>query len=260
MDGEQRAGALALLARIVERSQRHEAVPFVYRFIRAKNGRAPLARLIWDGGGRGGEVRLKLYLCITLMATRHPHDIQRPPTPRAWARLLGLPPAAGARRVNNALRWLADRDLIALEPRTAAPDTITLRSADGDGKPYVARSGRYVSLPLGFWAHGWILDLSATGIALLLVLMELQGGRDGVQYVTAERREEYGLSPDTWTRATKELQRLELLTLGRTPQGDDEFIYTRMRNTFRIDVDRLNAPPPARALVDHDDNEIRGTS
>lgn len=233
---------MTLLARAVDRSGRHENVPFAPAFVRSRDGRPPLARLVFDGGGRGGAVRLKLYLCITLMATGSPHDIKQPPTARAWARRLALPQDTGPRRVNNALKWLETNQLISLEPRVGAPAMIKLLSASGDGSPYVARGPRWISIPLGLWREGWLLDLSATALALLLVLMELQGGRDGAQSVPRERRFEYGLSADTWTRATKELVRRGLLTVGRTPQGDNEFVYNRMRNTYRVHVERLSVP------------------
>ena len=245
MASELRDDALSSLVRAVDRSKRHDSVPFAVSFIRAKGDKAPLASLIYAGGGRGGEVRLKLYLCITMMATQAPHDLKTPPTPKAWARLLALPQTTGPRRVNSNLKWLESNGFIAFEPRVGAPAKIVLLSVGGAGEPYVRPSltSRYVSMPLGLWSHGWLIDLSATAIALLLVLMELQGGREGARYVPSDRRAEYGLSPGTWTRGRKELEACGLLTVRRTPQGGD-FVYNRMRNLYRVDEDRLNSPSP----------------
>ncbi|MEV0971367.1 hypothetical protein [Microtetraspora glauca] len=121
---------------------------------------------------------------------------------------------------------------------------ITLLSAEGDGGEYVRppEQGRYVGVPIELWTEGWIIDLSATGLALLFILMELQGGHKMPRYVTTYRREAYGLSADTWTRARKELEHNGLLKVHRIPQGGD-FDYQRLRNTYWIHVDRLKAPP-----------------
>jgi hypothetical protein len=42
-------------------------------------------------GGRGGEVRLKLYFCLTLIATKPPHKIRERTPARTWAEMLALP-------------------------------------------------------------------------------------------------------------------------------------------------------------------------
>jgi hypothetical protein len=190
-------------------------------------------------------VRLRLYLYITMRATRPPHDIREPPTPQRWAERLAIPPKTGARRVNNALNWLEENNLIRREARPGAPAKIILLSAAGDKKPYTPREeGRWVNVPLGFWTHGWLLDLPPTSIALLFILLELQGGRDNThQPVSQQRRREYGLSPASWTEATDVLRQQGLLDVKHTPQGDDEFTYNRIRNAYLIDKDRLSRPP-----------------
>ena len=103
---ESRANAITLLARAVERSHRVHYVPYSRTFVRSLPAMPdfipptpPLARLIQ--GGRGGEVRLKLYLLLTLIATRYPYDIRNPQTPATLARTLDLAPATGSRRVTS---------------------------------------------------------------------------------------------------------------------------------------------------------------
>jgi hypothetical protein len=203
----------------------------------------PLARLLQ--GGRGGSVRLRLYLCITMMATQAPYDLKSPPTPETWARMLGLAENTGARRVSRSLKWLSDHKFIALDPRPGRPAAITLLNAGGFGGKYKRppEDGRYVGMPVELWTQGWVLTLSATALALLFALVEHQGGYDQARYVLADRRGRYGLSPDTWTLARKELERENLLTVTRTPMGGD-FDYRRMRNAYWVDLAALKARSP----------------
>jgi hypothetical protein len=71
-----------------------------------------------------------------------------------------------------------------------------------------------VSIPLGFWSKGWLLELSPVAIAVLFTLRERLGGYEQPQYLLPDRRESYGLSHDTWTRGSRELEEDELLTVG----------------------------------------------
>lgn len=252
MSADLRSVALERLLVNVKKSGRHKAVPFHPAFIRQKRRRPPLARLIFDGGGQGGAVRLRLYLYITLVASGAPYDLKQPPVPKAWAERLALPPATGARRVNDALAWLEENELIKLRSRPGGPDKITLLSARGDGTKYAPRTGPgyagyYVSVPLGFWREGWLITLSPTAIALLFALIELQSGREGPQTVSPERKAEYHLSRDTWTRATRELKNHGILKVGRTAQDGNEFVYNRVRNTYWVNLERLNTPPAEQA-------------
>jgi hypothetical protein len=84
--------------------------------------------------------------------------------------------------------------------------------------------------------------MSGTALALLIMLLDLQGGRGGPQWISpAQARRRYDLSPDTWTKGIKELKNLELLTVSRLPQGDF-FDYQRMRNTYWVHEDKLQGP------------------
>jgi hypothetical protein len=236
--------ALRLLEKAASRAGRRGNVPFPLAFVRSSDetSKPPLARLVQ--GGRGGEVRLKLYLCITMMATAEPFDIRQPPTPQSWARMLALPPDTGDRRVNAALRWLNDNGYVQVTRRPGNTPAIRLLSVWEPGAQFVRASsqGRYLGVPIEFWTNGWILQLSATGIALLFALLESQGGYKEPRYLLRERRASYGLSHNTWTNARKELEAHRLLTVQRVPQGSF-FDYKRLRNTYRVDEARLLDKP-----------------
>lgn len=241
--------ALLLLRDLVKRSQRTTGVPFAEAFIRRAadtDPAPPLTRLM--RGGQGGEVRLKLYLTMSLLAVRAPFDLPAIAA-RSWAEALDLPDPEhnGARRVTDAIDWLADNKLLAAERRQGAPSPVRLLSQDGLGEPYIRPTpgGRYVRLGLGLWYHGWIVRLSGTGLALLIVLLDLQGGRFQPQWISpAKAGRRYDLSPDTWTKALKELRQLELLKVSRQIQGDF-FDYRRMRNAYWVDQNELTAPEEA---------------
>ncbi|MFD7940761.1 hypothetical protein ACFV4T_40725 [Streptomyces sp. NPDC059755] len=160
--------------------------------------------------------------------------------------MLALPPDTGPRRVNSNLKWLNDNGFIKLEPRRGNTPSIKLISTEDPDGPYVRASeqGRYVGMPMEFWSQGWIVHLSATGIALLFVLLEALGGYTEPRYIPSERRSSYGLSHNTWTKARKELEHNGFLLVKRTPQGSD-FDYQRLRNSYWVDEDRFFDPPGA---------------
>ncbi len=93
-----------------------------------------------------------------------------------------------------------------------------------------------------FWRRGWILHLSATGIAVLFALLESQGGYKQARYIPKERRDSYGFSHNTWTKARKELERHGFLTVQRTPQGSN-FDYQRLRNSYWVEEERFKDEP-----------------
>jgi hypothetical protein len=238
-----------LLQRAVARSQRPRSVPLHIHFLQGdgKGRKSPLSVAL--RGGRGGEVRIKLYLSVILMATSPPYNIRRPIPARVWAEMLGLPDPAvnGARRIADALNWLDKHQLIALERRKGAPPAIWLLDPKCDGSKYARPTVRWVPVPLALWEKQWITTLSGGGLALLLVLLDLQGGKKtsaDAPWVTKEQREKFGLSDDTWTRATAELKSYGLLEVHRIPQSQD-LDWLRLRNTYWIDKDALSDHPPA---------------
>ena len=240
-------------------SRRGTGIQLPVGFVRAQGdaARPPVARMLRDGrssrGGRGGAVRLKLYLCLNLLAARAPHGVRRIPA-RAWAEALNLrdPSGLGARRVSDALAWLDEAKMITVRRERGDSPVITLLDPTGNGSEY-KRYSPYVQVPLGFWREQWIVRLSGSGVALLIVLLDLQGGKKSRQdapWLPTRQRARYGLSDDTWTRASKELAEQGLLTIDRIPQGRD-FDFRRMRNTYWIDKSRLAEPD-----LDYPDNSL----
>jgi hypothetical protein len=237
-----------MLEQAVKRSKRRSGIQLPPGFVRSRaDGEVPpIAKLL--RGGRGGEVRLKLYLTMILIAARAPHRIENVPA-GVWAEMLDLhdPFGLGARRVSDALQWLAKEHFIERVSRRGNPPTVRLRSVVGDGMPFDRGRGIYLSVPLGLWEHHWITRLSGSGLALLLVILDLQGGRNASNppSLPGPLRRRNGLSDDTWTRASRELKILGLLQIRKQPQGQRErFDSRRMRNTYWIDKAKLNAPMP----------------
>src|SRR5690349_10721147 len=76
-------------------NRRRAGAPVRTAFVIAEEGRVrpPMAELLSSttgsgGGGRGGQVRLKLYLSLLWVCAKAPYEAIRPA--RAWAALLGL--------------------------------------------------------------------------------------------------------------------------------------------------------------------------
>jgi hypothetical protein len=238
--------AAYLLVQAVKKSKRTSGIQLPLGFVRSERhgGDPPLARML--RGGRGGEVRLKVYLTMILIAARHPHYIENVPA-RAWAETLNLddPVGLGARRISDALRWLDEHRFVSVTSHRGVPPTVQLRSALGDGAAFDRGRRVYLSVPVGLWEHHWLTQLSGTGLALLLVLLDLQGGRkeSNPPSLPGPLRRRYGLSDDTWTRGTRKLRELGLLQVRKQPYGRD-FDFRRMRNTYWIDKTMLSAPMP----------------
>jgi len=104
------------LERVIKISKRQSGIQLPPSFIRwpivgrrrsqteVGQSPTPLAQML--RGGHGGEVRLKLYLTVTLLATDRPFDITRQIANRTWAEMLALaePETKGARRITDAWR------------------------------------------------------------------------------------------------------------------------------------------------------------
>jgi hypothetical protein len=185
------------------------------------------------------------------------HEVAFPA--RAWAELLDLsdPGGAGQRRVRDALTWLEDARLIAIERNPGRPPTVSLRREDGSGKPYVAplrapkskktgklaRQNWSVLLPAAFWTNGWALALPTAALALLLVMLDLERSDGEPAWIAPElAQERFGLSEDTWTRGVRELEAHGLLRIRRQPVGAS-LSWKRVRNNYKLRLSRLNSEP-----------------
>lgn len=99
-----------------------------------------------------------------------------------------------------------------------------------------------MSIPLGFWSKGWLLELSPVAVAVLFALRERLGGYEQPRYLLPDRRESYGLSHDTWTRGSRELEDNGLLTVSTITEGE-EYAYTRRRRTYWLNMALLDMRP-----------------
>lgn len=233
------------LAKAIERSKRKTSVGLPLEFVRNQadpDAGTPLAKLLQ--GGRGGEVRLKLYLCLRLLTTKPPYDIRQGIRSSYWAETLGLsdPETNGSRRTVQALAWLDRNGYIRLQRRPGLPSALELVNPLDRTKPFEVKGPRYVTLPLDVWSQEWIVALSGPALALFVVLREVTGGKDTPQPLATGRHAEYGLSEDTWTRAIAELTDHGLLHVSRVTDVID-LDKRRTRNAYLLDEVRLQLPP-----------------
>ncbi|WP_145978717.1 hypothetical protein [Granulicoccus phenolivorans] len=242
------AEALNKLRRFVERSKRSSSVRFPVSFVRSQLDSAtpPLARLVISGG-----VRLNMHLLLALMATRDPFEISEPPPASYFAQALALPnpDTAGARRVTDALTWLHDHEYIVRTRRPGKTAHIRLLHHGSAN----TGAGRYVAAPLALWNQGWILTLPARAVGIYLVLKEATGGNaNKAATLPGTRKAQYGLSPDTWTRATHELEMAGLLTVKEVfakASPTDEWEPKRRRLEYRLTDTVLDLGPSTLSRV-----------
>lgn len=204
-------------------------------------------------------VRLKLELSMLWLAARAPHELIY--SARAWAVLLDLPAAEGrgARRVQDAVRWLEQNQFIDIMLRLGQPSTVQLRSENGDGQPYelpgqaynrlrnnreAAEAHRYIQLPNEFWTNGWLAALSGPAVAMLLVLYAELGqdppATTDLWFSPRQADRQYGLSEDTRSKGLRELRATGLITARRKSITPDVFDFRRLRNVYRIVPARLD--------------------
>lgn len=241
---EEEEQVLRTLRNAVERAKRTSvALPVQLVRSREYGADAELARLLRgdrdDRPGRGGAVRLKLYLTLVMRATRHPHHLDPMPAYH-YAKLLGLPDpmGGGRRRITQALAWLDREGFIKLVGRgRGSSPTIKVKrvykTRGYDGPPFVR-------VPSEMWTNGWIVHLSGRAVALWIVLKELTGSKKapGGAWATGEHKDQYGLSADTWTRATRDLVDAGLLEVEPVIERPD-FGQERRRQKYRLLEARL---------------------
>lgn len=250
--------AAVLLAKALEHSKEvakvvdgslgaRKAVPIRNSFVRNDNPDedAPLKTLVTGGGGRGAAVPVMLYVALIWKCAKKPFDVKLPA--RKWAELLGLPDSSGkgARRVANALQTLAELSLIKLEKVHGEASRVTLLDESGDGSEYdlpstaYSRGGLkrdlYFKVSGKLWTSGKFQQLSAPGLAMLLILLQEGGHKPSndplvnisqvlpqgkeVWFTTENFPRRYGISASMRSRGTKELEAAKLLRTKRRPVG-----------------------------------------
>lgn len=243
--------ALARLNGLVTRSERKSGVRLEIGFVRGDGISVPPLVGLFRGErghqvGRGGEVRLKLWLSLALLAAKSPYVIRQPMPTRVWAETLGLPDpdGRGSRRIADAIGWLDDHGFVTAtrrQGRAAGLEVIYPNPA----KAHRASKGRWVVAPVQLWSQGWIVTLSGAALVVLLDMIELTnaGKVAAPRSLDLARKLEYGLSDDTWGRATQELEDVGLLTVGSWVT--EENFVRRRRNTYVFENQVLDHGPAA---------------
>lgn len=221
------------------------------------------------GGGRGGQLRLKLYLSLLWICAKPPHEVVRPA--RAWAGLLGLddPAGRGTRRVQDAMRDLQERNMVVIRNRGSAANGVTPLIEWGTGQPYstppeaynhfqlrgaspeTLAAHRYFRLPSSLWTSGLIARLGGPGLAMLLVLRCEQQGTDGkpVWFSPDRALNRFGLAESTRRQGLDQLRAEGLVTSVQqrlSESGDFIDVYRRrLVHTLTMESDDGPAATPA---------------
>lgn len=171
-------------------------------------------------GGRGGEVRLKLYLSVLWLAVKKPHLVQEPAF--SWAVLLGLPDpeGKGKRRIQDAVDWLAENEYLARKPVPGKPPMIELLHDSGTGEKYSSpiapkptASPTYRKLEPTFWTNGWMAVLSGAALVIWLAYLDERGASDEAGWLSpSQTRERYSISDDTRKKGLAELKSFGLIS------------------------------------------------
>lgn len=220
-----------------------------------------LARVL--RGGRGGEVRLKLLLSFLWFQTDGRRPVPLTYRAQAWAALLGLdqPATAGARRVNEAIKWLEKNGFITVESQPGLANKITVLNETGDGTPYTppgyaanrlrdkpeGLKHLYVQIPADLWTKGYIAVLSGAALAFYLLLLDQYGpGKititEPVWFSPKVLADRYDLSDDTRAKGMKQLNDYGLITIKRQPINPDDFDLERIRNTYTLNPEVIESP------------------
>lgn len=225
----------------------------------------PMAQLL--RGGRGGEVKLKVYLSLLWVAVADPYDVSMPGS--SWAQLAGLPDprGRGAHRVNGALRKLVDAHLLQAQAKPGQASRFLLLEETGTGRKYQPPGKRigtlksagkdftehlYLQVPNSLWTNGWLARLNGPALAMLLVLIAQAGGRstEDLWFSPGVADQRFHLSAETRKRGLDQLAELKLVTVGRRPVARSAFDTVRLRNTYSLSLKQLDeqAPPPRPEL------------
>ncbi|WP_433527754.1 hypothetical protein ACQPZ2_44245 (plasmid) [Nocardia pseudovaccinii] len=210
---------------------------------------------------------VKLYLALLWRLSAEPFDTSIPA--RKWAELLGLPDPTtrGARRIHDALRILEADKLVRITAQPGEGSKIQLLEESGRGGAYTLPSTAfqraakdkeiehfYFKVPTTLWTAGHIQSMSAPALAMLLVCLSNHKASEGkrIWWSTKIFPEQYGLSPATRARGTKELQDRDLLSVTKelvtdSPHSSRTFTRERVRNIYQLINDATipkRAPTP----------------
>lgn len=199
-------------------------------------------------GGRGGDVRLRLFLSLLWISVKSPHATEFPA--RGWAELFGLedPDAGGAKRVTEGMNWLVEQRLLRAAKQPGRPSKIWIMNEDGKGGLYTLPGKSrhaYFKVPVAFWLNGWIAVLSGRAIALLLILIDWHSSHatDDFWISPSRSRDLYDISPDTWTSGLQELKSQGLVSVRRVPVNESAFGWRRLRNRYLLNWVALDQKP-----------------
>lgn len=230
--------AIEAMGRATKRSQRKSSVNFPITYVKRADATPTAARLL-----QSHELRLKLHMTLVMQATQAPHTLPDRPT-QSLAQLLNFGRDTGPRRANDAKKWLVANKLLTPARLPDGKPGLLLLHPEGSGEQWEGNGARWVGVPFDLWEKNWILRLSGRAIAVLMALIELNGGSehpDG-ELMGGHRKKQYGLSDDTWTRATKELEGFGLLRTKTVYWGDDDY-ERRKRKRYRVMKEALASAP-----------------
>ncbi|MBD1540343.1 hypothetical protein HC749_19550 [Arthrobacter sp. S13_S34] len=254
------AGSLDKADEIQDGAGKRISAPVRKWFVRSRDGQAPMLSVLYsgsNGGGRSGYVSIKVLLSLIWKTSKPPFETVM--TAPALAELLDLPDAAGkgARRVRDAIKALAEANLIRLVPRPGTSPLIQLMNETGNGADYALPSTSYVrsqrtkpnqesvtdpnlyfQLPAELWTEGFLQALRGPGLVMLLILLAEQANKKPVWFAGTEFFDRYRISPSTRTKGTKELVDLGMLTVTSAALpatwGGSTFEQQRRRYEYRL--------------------------
>lgn len=250
----------------VRRLAHAESAAIRYGFIGRPTAEAPVPPLAsMVKGGRGGAVRLKLYLSLLWLA-RNQEAPYFSYSAQDWAVLQGLPDPTGlgARRVQDAFRWLEGATLVELDRRPGVATGVRLLDDGGTGASYVSpgiamsrskgnsrsrTDHRYIQLKADFWTNGWVVELSAAAIAMYLVVLHEQRGdsAEAVWIAPSVGQNTYCLSTDFRSSGFRELVDLGVLTKSRQAVHRGAFSgRERARNIYQLVPNAMAHVPKGR--------------
>lgn len=266
-------GSLERADEIHNGAGRRTSAPVRKWFVRSLDGQVPVLSDLYSGsssGGRSGYVSLKVLLSLLWKTSKPPFETIM--TAPALAELLDLPDPTkkGARRVRDALRALADANLIRMVPRPGTSPLIQLLNETGNGEEYTLpstsymksrRTGTkkgavtdpnlYLKLPAELWTEGFFQTLKGPGLVMLLILLSEQAHKRAVWFSGSEFFDRYRVSSSTRTKGTQELVGLDILRISSVPLpanwGGSTFEQQHRRYEYQLVgvIDWLSDEDPA---------------